>query len=230
MKKACLAVTRQAFFMRRRKFLLRGGAHSRSDCNSPMPRKLFPSYGSALANSLLAALDRERVVSGFVAAYVSEYGRRGILGGPLRDRELAETIGREAMLAMIHKVGQDLPGFFGKKQRAALRAEEKEALDAFSHELLAAVGRAWHWDGEDRRQFRRDLLLYSEWAMQQAKAGEARKPGKVQAEEPPFIGRVALLLDPSMLDQARRVARKFYGDIERLAQKLLRQTLRSGRA
>ena len=195
-----------------------------------MARKLFPSYGSALANSLLAALDREQVVSGFVAAYVSEYGRRGILGGPSRDRELAETIGREAMLAMIHEARQNLPRFFGKKQRAALRTEEKEAMDAFSQELMAALGRAWHWDGEDRRQFRRDLLLYSECAMRQAKATDTRKRGKVQAEEPPFVGRVALLLDPSMLDQARRAARKFYGDIGRLAQKLLRQTLRSGRA
>ena len=195
-----------------------------------MARKLFPSYGSALANSLLAALDRERVVGGFVAAYVSEYGRRGILGGPSRDRELAETIGREAMLAMIHEVRQNLPRFFGKKQRAALRTEEKEAMDAFSRELMAALGRAWHWDGEDRRQFRRDLLLYSECAMRQAKAADTRKRGKVQAEEPPFVGRVALLLDHSMLDQARRAARKFYGDIGRLAQKLLRQTLRSGSA
>src|ERR1035441_2939870 len=108
-----------------------------------MARKLFPSYGSALANSLLAALDRERVVGGFVAAYVSEYGRRGILGGPSRDRELAETIGREAMLAMIHEARQNLPRFFGKKQRAALRAEEKEAMDAFSQELMATLGRAW---------------------------------------------------------------------------------------
>jgi hypothetical protein len=29
-----------------------------------------------------------------------------------------------------------------------------------------------------------------------------------------------------MLDQARRAARKFYGDVERLAQKLFNQTLR----
>jgi len=55
-----------------------------------------------------------------------------------------------------------------------------------------------------------------------------RKRGKVQQEEPPFVGRVALLLDPSMLEQARRASRKFHGDVERLAQKLLRQTLRPG--
>jgi hypothetical protein len=212
---------------------LRRGSGSRSDYDSPMARKLFPSYGSALANSLLAALDRERVVGCFVADYVSDYGRSGILGGPSRDRELAETIGREGMLAMIHEVLLNLPQFFGKKQRAALRTEEKEAMDAFFHELMGTLGRAWHWDGEDRRQFRRDLLLYSECAMRQVKVGDALKRvkvQKVQAVESPFVGRVALLLDPSMLDQARRAARKFHEDIGRLAQKLLRQTLRSSRA
>jgi hypothetical protein len=191
-------------------------------------RKLFPIYGSALANNMLSALGRGRVVDDFVAAYVADYDRRGILGGPSRDRELAETIGREAMLAMIHEVRQMLPRFFGKKLRAALQEEEKEALDAFFGELMAALGRVWSWNREDRRQFRHDLDLYSEFAIRQAKAASRRKRGKVQEEEPPFVGRVALLLDPSMLDQARRAARKFHGDAGRLAQKLLRQTLGPG--
>ncbi len=193
-----------------------------------MARKLFPSYGSALANNLLATLERQRIVSHFVAAYVCDYDRRAILGGPARDRELAETIGREAVLAMVHEVRQNLPRFFGKKRRATLRNDEKEATDAFSRELFAALGRAWHWDGEDRRQFQRDLRLYSEYAIRQAQA-ERRKQGKSSAEEPPFVARVALLLDPSMLEQARRAARKFHDDVERLAQKLLRQTLRPSR-
>ena len=75
-------------------------------------RKLFPIYGSALANNMLAALVRDRVVGHFVAAYVAEYDRRGILGGPARDRELAETIGREMVLAMIVEVRESLPVFF----------------------------------------------------------------------------------------------------------------------
>ena len=35
---------------------------------------------------------------------------------------------------------------------------------------------------------------------------------KPPEEEAPFVGRVALLLDPSMLEQARRAARKFHGE------------------
>jgi hypothetical protein len=193
-------------------------------------RKLFPIYGSSLANNMLAALHRERVVSNFVAAYVAEYDRRGILGGLDRDRELAETIGREAVLAMIHQARQALPRFYSMKKRAVLKDEEKQAVEAFFRELMAGLGRAWDWNGEDKRQFRRDLNLYTEFAMRSELVARAQKKGKpLQKEDPPFVGRVALLLDPSMLEQARRSAREFYVEVERLGQRLLKQTLSPGR-
>jgi hypothetical protein len=188
-------------------------------------RKLFPIYGSSLANNMFTALNRGRVVDKFVASYVAEYDRRGILGGPSRDRELAETIGREAMLAMIHEIPQLLPRFFGKTQQAKLKDEERQAMDAFFLELMAALGRAWKWNGEDRRQFGHDLKLYSDFAARSAKAAQDRKRTKAREEDPPFVGRVALLLDPSMLDQARQATRKFHGEVRGLARKILTQTL-----
>jgi len=188
-------------------------------------RKLFPIYGSALANSMLVALVHDRIVDRFVAAYVAEHDRRGILGGPARDRELAETMGREILLAMIVEVHEGMPAFFGKKQKSKLNSDEREAIDAFSRELLAALARAQNWNGEDRRQFRRDLALYSEFRGRPEMAAKARKRGKIPEEEAPFVARVALLLDPSMLEEARRAARKFYGNVGQIARKLLRQTL-----
>ena len=187
----------------------------------------LPIYGSALANNMFTALGRGRVVDRFVAAYVAEYNRAAILGGASRDRELAETIGREAMLAMIHEVPQVLPRFFGKKQHATLKEEEKTAMDAFFLELMAALGRVWGWNAQDRRQFGHDLDMYSESAARPVKLAKGRKRGKVREEDPPFVGRVALLLDPSMIDQARRAARKFHEDVKRLARKILSQTLHS---
>jgi hypothetical protein len=192
-------------------------------------RKLFPVYGSALANKMLAALGRGRLVDGFIASYVVEYDRRGILGEASRDRELAETIGREVVLAMILEVRQSLPGFFGKKRLAALQKEEKQSVDAFFRELIEALDRAWNWSGEDRQQFQHDLALYSDFGAGQAAFAKTSKQGKWHEEELPFVGRVALLLDPSMLEQARRASRRFHGEVARLAQKLLRQTLRPGR-
>jgi len=188
-------------------------------------RKLFPIYGSALANSMLVALVHDRIVDRFVAAYVAEHDRRGILGGPARDRELAETMGREILLAMIVEVHEGMPAFFGKKQKSKLNSDEREAIDAFSRELLAALARAQNWNGEDRRQFRRDLTLYSEFLVRPEVAAKLRKRGKIPEEEAPFVARVALLLDPSMLEEARRAARKFYGNVGQIARKLLRQTL-----
>ena len=188
-------------------------------------RKLFPIYGSALANSMLATIERDRVVGKFVAAYVAQHDRRGILGGPARDRELSETIGREILLAMIVEVREALPNFFGKKQKSKLKTEETEAIDAFSRELLAALARAQNWNGEDRRQFRRDLSLYAEFSARRDRAANTRKKGKTPEEEAPFIARVALLVDPSMLEQARGAVRKFHGGVGLLARKILRQTL-----
>jgi hypothetical protein len=192
-------------------------------------RKLFPTYGSALANNMLAVLVHDRVVDRFVAAYVAQHDRRGILGGPARDRELAETIGREILLAMIVEVHEVLPAFFGKKLNSKLKSEEKEAIDAFFRELLAALVRAQNWNGEDRRQFRRDLALYSDFNARRNAAAHARKKKKPQEEEAPFIARVALLLDPSMLEQARQSVRKFHVSMGILARKILRQTLSTGR-
>jgi hypothetical protein len=192
-------------------------------------RKLFPIYGSALANNMLSALVHDRIVAGFLASYVADYDRHGILGGPARERELAETMGREILLAMIVEVREALPIFFGKKQKSKLKSEEIEAIDAFSRELLAALARAQNWNGEDRRQFRRDLSLYSDFGARQEAAAKSSKRGKAPEEEAPFIARVALLLDPSMLEQARRAARKFHSGMGLLARKLLRRTLSPGR-
>jgi hypothetical protein len=201
-------------------------------------RKLFPSYGSALATNFLTMLERDRVVNRFVAGYVAEYDRKGILGGPARDRELADTIGRETIMAMIHRVHRALPRFFGKREGALLGGAEQQASDAFFQELMNTLGRALDWNNEDRRKFRRDLDMYSKFGARQtkfgpakvgarpAKATDTRKRAKGQGEEPPFVGRVALLLDPSMLDQARRAARKFYVEVGKLTQQQLRKTLR----
>src|SRR5579863_1991772 len=188
-------------------------------------RKLFPIYGSALANTMLLAIERDRLVGRFVAAYVAQHDRRGILGGPARERELAETVGREILLSMIVEVREALPAFLGGKRKRKLKSEELETIDVFFGELLAALARAQNWNGEDRRQFRRDLAFYSDFSARQMMAAKSRKRRETPEEEAPFIARVALLLDPSMLEQARRATRKFHSGVGLLARKFLRQTL-----
>ena len=186
-------------------------------------RKLFPIYGSTLANHIRVALVHDRMVPDFVASYVKQYNRTGILGGPARDRELAETIGREIILALIVETRNTLPRFFGKQKISKLRPEELAAVDAFFAELLAALDRAYKWSPEDRRQFHRDLALYIDFNERRERPDRSRKK-KSAREEVPFTSRVALLLDPSMLEEARSAARKFYGDLEKLSQKLMKKT------
>ena len=188
-------------------------------------RKLFPIYGSALANNMLAALVHDRIVSDFVASYVADFDRRGIQGGPARERELAETIGREIVLAFLVEIRAALPRFFGKQKLTKLKPDEKKAIEAFLRELEAALARAQNWDAGDRRLFRRDLALYSEFRERQEAPAKIRKPRTGRDDEAPFVARVALLLDPSMLEQARHAARKFHGGIGQLSRKLLRRTL-----
>ena len=138
-------------------------------------------------------------------------------------------MGREVLLAMIVEVHDVLPAFFGKKQKSKLRSEEKEAIGAFSSELLAALARAQNWNDEDRREFRRDLALYSDFNARRELTAKSRKRRKEPEEEAPFIARLALLLDPSLLEQARRAARKFHNNVGLLARKILRRTLSPGR-
>jgi hypothetical protein len=189
-------------------------------------RKLFPIYGSTLANNMLVVLVHDRIVHQFVADYVDAYDRRGILGGPARDRELAETIGREMVLALIVEIRAALPRFFGKQTAAKLKPEEQEAMEAFFRELIAALARAQNWTADDRRQFRRDLALYTEFQERRAAPAKKSSAAKPQSEEAPFVARVAILLDPSMLEQARRASRKYYASVGLLARGLLRRTLR----
>jgi len=91
-----------------------------------------------------------------------------------------KQLAREAMLAMIHEVPQVLPRFFGKKQYTALKAEEKDAMDAFFLELMAALGRAGDGTRKTGASFGHDLDLYSEFAAQPVKPAKGRKRGRVR--------------------------------------------------
>jgi hypothetical protein len=138
---------------------------------------------------------------------------------------LADTVGREILLAMIMEVHAAMPSFYGKKPKDKLKSDEADAIDAFFRELLAALARAQKWKGEDRQQFNRDLTLYSDFNARGETGGRTRRKGKLPEEEAPFVARVALLLDPSMLEEARRAARKLHGNVGQMARKLLRKTL-----
>jgi len=85
------------------------------------------------------------------------------------------------------------------------RTSEAEALNLFRQEFFAALGQALRWTQPDFEEFARDYDLYE-------KAGahaNSAKQGSKSVVAGPFVDRCGLLIDPSMLEQARRAAGKF---------------------
>ena len=84
-------------------------------------------------------------------------------------------------------------------------AAEAVALNLFREEFFAALGQALRWTQADFEEFARDYDLY------EAAGSHAGVPerGSRAAASGPFVDRCGLLIDPSMLEQARRAAGKF---------------------
>lgn len=160
----------------------------------------------------------------FVDAYIAEFNRRGLKDHPARHRELLATLGREALLAMVVQVHAELPRYLTARRPPVLRGAEVQVAEAFRQELLAALGRAKSWGPADVEEFRRDAELYAQLTARTAKVKRQRKAA--DPVEGPFVDRCALLLDPSMLEEARRAAGEFFRELERAADETLRRVLR----
>lgn len=203
----------------------------------PAARKLFPSYGSAVAQALCHALERDGLVKHFIAAYSKEFDRRAVAATAAHEHELLTTIGREALLAMTIEVREQLPRFFGKHRGAmeALDETQVSAAAAFFEQYFSALGRVERWSAEEMAEFLRDLELYTRMSPQHsaaqrgAKPAAARKPTSMPArptvERFPFPDRCALLLDPSLMEKARRAADRFHGELMRAAGKMMSRAL-----
>ena len=175
---------------------------------------------------------RDGLVARFVRSYAERHGRHGLLSDPARLPELASTIGREALLVMAADVRRLLPQAFAPGPSGALRPDDAAFVDAFYAEFLAALARGLDWRLADAtsdapseaEMFRRDLEMYRRWGQRPAPASSATGAG-----ESPFRDRCALLLDPAMMEQARRGAAEFEQEILRTAARRFRQLGRSAR-
>ena len=192
-------------------------------------------------SKLLATLERDRLVARFVDTYVEAYNRRGLKSHPLRYRELLSTINREVLLAMVAEVNAELPRHLrrarprrvspgARLQRPAsgsVRAAEAQAADTFLEEFFGRLADTLRWTQADAEEFHRDLDLYAQLAAGRPRPGSRRRP--TELAEGPFVDRCALLLDPSMLPEARRAAGKFQAEIERVTQRILASVFRPRR-
>jgi|SRR5579862_7647913 hypothetical protein len=206
------------------------------------PRELVVRAREA-ATLLLAALDRDEMVARFLDVYAAEHRRPGRADHPVFYRDQLSTIRRESILAMVLRIEKALParlrvsvtvrganrarkGKKGKKKKTKpARSSSMELaipfLDLFREEFFVALGRALDWTDRDAEEFWRDLELY-----EQLSTREPRRPGPRASRVPasgPFVDRVAMLLDPSLMEQARRAAGKFQTELDAAADRILRK-------
>jgi hypothetical protein len=208
---------------------------------------------------MVATLDRDAYVIRFLRAYANDHDRPGIITQPILHRDLMGTVRREALLAMATHVDELAPQFLGlgesadkkpaKRSSAAAKAKkgrvaanrttvpirgtefarrsaaEAAALDLFREEFFAALGQALRWTQADFEEFARDYDLYES-------AGGGRRDtarGAKAAASGPFVDRCGLLIDPSMLEQARRAAGKFETQLRAATLQALRRVFATRR-
>jgi hypothetical protein len=217
------------------------------------PRELVVRAREA-AVMLIATLEHNELVPRFLDMYAAENRRPGRADHPVRYREQFNTIQREAILAMVLRVQAALPtrlkvhvsvrsssrttarrGKAKKGKKVAKRRSQQTGwdlaiplLDLFREEFFVALGQALDWSDDDADEFWHDLELYEKLGKRppQRRAGRA---SRVIASGP-FVDRVGLLLDPSLMDQARRAAGKFEGELNSAADRVLRKVFSRRRA
>lgn len=192
-------------------------------------RKLFLTHAGELAHRFVREVGGDGLVARFVRSYAERHGRPGLLSDPARLPELASTIGREALLVMAADVRRLLPQAFVRGPKGVLRPDDAAFVEAFYAEFLASLMRDLDWPRGDAsneaKMFRRDLEMYRLWG--QRPPAPSASAGRAVAGESPFRDRCALLLDPAMMEQARRGAANFENEILRAAAQRFGQLGRS---
>jgi hypothetical protein len=207
------------------------------------PRELVVRAREAAA-LLLGVLDREEMVARFLDLYSAEHRRPGRADQPGHYHEQLETIRREAVLAMVMRIEAALPtrlkvsvSVRGLQHARRLKKGRKRArlktvkrptwelaiplLDLFREEFFVALGQALDWSDQDAQEFWRDLELYEKLTRREP-LSLSRRAARATVSGP-FVDRVGLLLDPSLMEQARRVARGFQLELNSAADRVLRR-------
>jgi len=180
----------------------------------------------ATAMHLAAALGGGGLAARFILSYAQRHRRAALTAHLPRYRELVAMIHRECLLAMVACVEVELP----RRLRAAgaparaLASGEDPLLRRFRVEFYEHLAELLGWRREHLERFWSDLDLYT----QCRRAQQVRRKGKKQ-DLGPFADRCAFMLDPAMLERARRAAAKFHGELESRARKILTAAFRTSR-
>jgi hypothetical protein len=133
---------------------------------------------------------------------------------------------REMLLAMTAHVAR-VTEINARTRRTSIRVARQSKSNAdpatFLRELLAAIAKESNWTAGDAMEFRGDLEIYRRLtAVAVARSSQARSR---VVPAGPFVDRCAILLDPSMIENASRAAGKLLVHLESHADKLLLEVL-----
>jgi hypothetical protein len=188
------------------------------------------SLPQKLAQHLLAALHGGKLSAAFIENYARQFERPEAIAHPDRCRELEIILEREILLAMTARVITTLeePAPRGASRRKSPAQKENPAV--FLKELLAALARESKWTAGDAMEFRGDLEIYRRLAaVLRSSASRSGASRSRTAPRGPFVDRCAILLDPSMIENATTAAGKLLIQIEALTDKLFAESMQGSK-
>lgn len=160
---------------------------------------------------VLSLLIREGLVARFLNSYAKEAKRPGRTANPERFRELVETIRRESLTVAVLDVEHEIPLRMGVRVGRRATPAQSSLIQLFRDEFNAALRRGLAWGDEEFAAFSRDLDLYRKLYGTFPEALRSRAAGSTP--KGPFVDRCGIVLDPSMLDLARRAAASFEAEL-----------------
>jgi len=191
--------------------------------NNPMPS----TPPRELAKQLLHALKTGRVASAFLESYAKQFDRPEATAHPERRRELEGMLEREMLLAMTSHIARTANAAARNVSRRTKLTRNSDPV-TFLRDLVAAIAKESNWTAGDAVDFRSDLEMYRHLsAIVAARASTTRSRIVVAG---PFVDRCAILLDPSMIENASRAAGKLLLQLEAQSEKLLEEVLNPPRA
>ncbi|HEY6129064.1 MAG TPA: hypothetical protein VIW23_12865 [Candidatus Acidoferrum sp.] len=170
---------------------------------------------TVLAQNLVQALLRERVIPRFVDSYVVDNGRHALQVHASLYRDLLAILQREALLAAcvraLEVASTDTIASGKGKQRVVIR----KGAETFRRKFLTALARQQNWTAGDALDFQSDLRMYEELLRRAAATRRPRKP--YEAANHPFVDRSAFMLDSAFLEKARLAASRALANLEEVA-------------
>jgi hypothetical protein len=178
-----------------------------------------------LAQNLVQALLRERVIPRFVDSYVVDNGRHALQVHASLYRDLLTILQREALLAACVRAIEIASFETITSSKGKQKIVIRKGADAFRRKFLSALARQQNWNAGDALDFQSDLRMYEDLLGRAAASRRPRKP--YEAANHPFVDRCAFMLDSGFLEKARLAASRALAHVEEVAGRVTANAMHS---